>query len=138
MPFLYRKLICFGPGECLHSPESHNLFTLKVKVFLIGFFIRLGECLHSPKVLKTPLTVVYRVLICLGFFLISTASFSQTKPLIGQVLDSLNRPIAYANVVAINQSTQKIGGFGITNEEGRFKVTLTPGSQYLLRVSFGA
>lgn len=69
-------------------------------------------------------------------FLISFCSFSQTKPLIGQVLDSLNRPIAYANVLAINQSTQKIGGFGITNEEGRFKVTLAPGSQYLLRVSF--
>ncbi|MDP3473503.1 MAG: carboxypeptidase-like regulatory domain-containing protein, partial [Algoriphagus sp.] len=53
-------------------------------------------------------------------FIISTSVFSQTKPLIGQVLDSLNRPIAYANVVAINQSTQKIGGFGITNDEGRF------------------
>ncbi|HSF55415.1 MAG TPA: carboxypeptidase-like regulatory domain-containing protein, partial [Algoriphagus sp.] len=79
---------------------------------------------------------MYRSLICLGFFLFSTAAFSQTKHLIGQVLDSLNRPIPYANVVAVNQSTQKIGGFGITNEEGRFKVTLSPGSQYLLRVSF--
>ena len=68
--------------------------------------------------------------------LISALAFSQTKPLIGQVLDSLNRPIAYANVVAINQSTQKIGGFGITNEEGRFKVTLAEGSQFLIRVSF--
>ena len=69
-------------------------------------------------------------------FLISTVAFAQNKPLIGQVLDSLDRPIAYANVVAINQSTQKIGGFGITNEEGRFKITLAPGSEYLLRVSF--
>ncbi len=69
-------------------------------------------------------------------FIIYSSAFSQTKPLIGQVLDSLNRPIAYANVVAINQSTQKIGGFGITNDEGRFKITLAPGAQYLLRVSF--
>ena len=69
-------------------------------------------------------------------FLISASAFSQTKPLIGQVLDSLNRPIAFANVLAINQITQKIGGFGITNEEGRFKVTLTEGSQFLIRVSF--
>lgn len=69
-------------------------------------------------------------------YLISCSAFSQSKPLIGQVLDSLDNPIAYANVVAINQSTQKIGGFGITNEEGRFKVTLAPGSSYLLRVSF--
>lgn len=79
---------------------------------------------------------LYRILFCLGLLLISLSSFSQTKPLIGQVLDSLNRPIAYANVVAINQSTQKIGGFGISNEEGRFKITLAPGSEYLLRVSF--
>jgi len=78
----------------------------------------------------------YRTLICLGFVLISFSSFSQTKPLVGQVLDSLNRPIAYANVVAVNQGTQKIGGFGITNEEGRFKITLAQGSQFLLRVSF--
>ncbi|WP_026967589.1 carboxypeptidase-like regulatory domain-containing protein [Algoriphagus terrigena] len=78
----------------------------------------------------------YRTLICLGFVLISFSSFSQTKPLVGQVLDSLNRPIAYANVVAVNQGTQKIGGFGITNEEGRFKITLAQGFQFLLRVSF--
>ncbi len=69
-------------------------------------------------------------------FWIVFPAFSQTKPLVGQVLDSLENPIAYANVVAINQSTQKIGGFGITNAEGRFKITLAPGSEYLLRVSF--
>lgn len=61
---------------------------------------------------------------------------AQTKPLIGQVLDSLNRPIAYANVVAINQGTQKIAGFGISNNEGKFKVTLFEGPSYLIRVSF--
>ena len=70
------------------------------------------------------------------FCLLAGASLGQTKPLTGLVLDSLNRPIAYANVVAINQSTQKIAGFGISNEEGRFKVTLATGSTYLLRVSF--
>ena len=70
------------------------------------------------------------------FFGFAFSAFGQNKPLIGQVLDSLNRPIPYANVVAINQSTQKIGGFGISNEEGRFKITLNPGAEYLLRVSF--
>lgn len=95
-----------------------------------------GECFHSPEVLKKSWSGMYQTLICLGFFLISVPAFSQTKPLTGQVLDSLNNPISYANVVAINQSTQKIGGFGITNEEGRFKVTLAPGFEYLVRVSF--
>jgi hypothetical protein len=77
-----------------------------------------------------------RLLLCAFFIGFASSAFSQTKPLVGQVLDSLNNPIAYANVVAINQSTQKIGGFGITNAEGRFKITLAPGSEYLLRVSF--
>ncbi|GMQ26992.1 carboxypeptidase-like regulatory domain-containing protein [Algoriphagus sp. oki45] len=76
-------------------------------------------------------------LILFAFFLgYAFSTFGQSKPLIGQVLDSLNRPIPYANVVAINQSTQKIGGFGISNDEGRFKITLAPGNEYLLRVSF--
>ncbi|PZV83594.1 carboxypeptidase family protein [Algoriphagus aquaeductus] len=76
-------------------------------------------------------------LLLLAFFIgFAFSSFGQSKPLIGQVLDSLNRPIPYANVVAINQSTQKIGGFGISNDEGRFKVTLATGAEYLLRVSF--
>lgn len=76
-------------------------------------------------------------LILLAFFLgFALSAFGQGKPLIGQVLDSLNRPIPYANVVAINQSTQRIGGFGISNDEGRFKITLAPGAEYLLRVSF--
>jgi len=77
-----------------------------------------------------------RILLFAMFAWFAFPAFSQSKPLIGQVLDSLNRPIPYANVVAINQSTRKIGGFGITNEEGRFKVTLVQGSNYLLRVSF--
>ncbi len=68
--------------------------------------------------------------------MISFSSFSQTKNLIGQVLDSLNQPISYANVVAVNQTTQKIGAFAITNGEGRFKLALAPGSEYLLRISF--
>ena len=76
-------------------------------------------------------------LLLLAFLIgFSFSAFGQNKPMIGQVLDSLNRPIPYANVVAINQSTQKIGGFGISNDEGRFKVTLATGAEYLLRVSF--
>ncbi|MEN2282437.1 TonB-dependent receptor [Algoriphagus sp. SE2] len=68
--------------------------------------------------------------------LLSFSSFSQSKNLVGQVLDSLNQPISYANVVAINQTTQKIGAFAITNGEGRFKLALVPGSDYLIRISF--
>ncbi|MBM3426050.1 MAG: carboxypeptidase regulatory-like domain-containing protein, partial [Bacteroidetes bacterium] len=77
-----------------------------------------------------------RISLLACFCLLAGVSMSQTKPLVGQVLDSLNRPIAYANVVAINQGTQKIAGFGISNNEGKFKVTLLEGPSYLIRVSF--
>ncbi|MCS5488921.1 carboxypeptidase-like regulatory domain-containing protein [Algoriphagus limi] len=76
-------------------------------------------------------------LLLLSFFAgIVIPAWGQGKALTGRVLDSLDRPIPYANIVAINQSTQKIGGFGISNDEGKFKITLNPGSEYLLRVSF--
>ena len=52
------------------------------------------------------------------FLLISIPSFAQNKLLIGQVLDTLNQPIPYANVVAINQTTQKIVGFGVSDVSG--------------------
>ncbi|MCE2778025.1 MAG: carboxypeptidase-like regulatory domain-containing protein [Algoriphagus sp.] len=77
-----------------------------------------------------------RISLLACFCLLAGFSMAQTKPFVGQVLDSLSRPIAYANVVAINQSTQKIAGFGISNNEGKFKVTLLEGPSYLIRVSF--
>jgi hypothetical protein len=80
--------------------------------------------------------LIKRISLLACFCLLAGFSMAQTKPLTGFVLDSLNRPIAYANVVAINQSTQKIAGFGISNNEGKFKVTLLEGPSYLIRVSF--
>jgi hypothetical protein len=77
-----------------------------------------------------------KLLVISLFLLISIPSFAQNKLLIGQVSDTLNQPIPYANVIAINQTTQKIGGFGISDVSGRFKISLTTGSEYLLRVSF--
>lgn len=82
------------------------------------------------------MVLIKRISLLACFCLLAGFSMAQTKPFIGQVLDSLNRPIAYANVVAINQSTQKIAGFGISNNEGKFKVTLLEGPSYLIRVSF--
>jgi hypothetical protein len=82
------------------------------------------------------MVLIKRISLLAYFCLLAGFSMAQTKPFIGQVLDSLNRPIAYANVVAINQSTQKIAGFGISNNEGKFKVTLLEGPSYLIRVSF--
>lgn len=77
-----------------------------------------------------------RILLLLLVGWVCFPAFAQTEQLNGQVVDSLNRAIPYANVLAINQSTQKIGAFAITNPEGKFKLSLLRGQQFLIRVSF--
>ncbi len=72
----------------------------------------------------------------ISLMLVSGISFAQNSVLTGQVVDSLGQAISYANVIAVNQTTQKIGGFGISDSEGRFKLNLSQGSDYILRVSF--
>lgn len=54
----------------------------------------------------------------------------------GKVVDSLQAPIAYANVLAINPETQAIEAFAVTNEAGKFKLSLNSESTYVLKVSY--
>jgi hypothetical protein len=64
------------------------------------------------------------------------SSFGQNLSVTGKVVDSLNQPIEYANVVAINPETKAIASFSITNTEGKFKLQLSEGQSYMLKVSF--
>ena len=49
--------------------------------------------------------------------------FSQVK-LQGYVKDSLGNGLELANVIAINKATSALDSYGITNEEGRFRLNL--------------
>lgn len=62
-------------------------------------------------------------------------SVAQIK-LEGVVKDSIGSPLELANVIAINQESQALESYGITNYEGRFKLDLKENSKYSLQVSY--
>lgn len=74
-------------------------------------------------------------LIVIAFLCASSISYSQIK-LQGVVKDSIGNPLELANVIAINQETQALESYGITNEAGRYKLNLAKNSTYSLQVSY--
>lgn len=62
-------------------------------------------------------------------------TFAQVK-LEGFVNDNTGKPLDLANVVAINQETSVLESFGITNDQGKFKLTLEKNSTYKIQVSY--
>ncbi|MEL6811005.1 MAG: carboxypeptidase-like regulatory domain-containing protein, partial [Bacteroidota bacterium] len=69
------------------------------------------------------------------FFSLTFSSYAQIK-LKGVVKDSLNTPLELANVVAINQETNTLETYGITNEKGQYSLTLGVNKTYKLQVSY--
>lgn len=76
-----------------------------------------------------------KVKISMLFLLITTSAFAQIK-LEGVVKDSIGDPLELANVVAINQETKALDAYGITNDAGRYKLSLKPNASYKLQVSY--
>lgn len=54
----------------------------------------------------------------------------------GVVKDSLGAPLELANVIAINKTTQTLESFGITNDQGRYKLSLKENTIYTVQVSY--
>ena len=50
-------------------------------------------------------------------------SFSQVK-FEGKVKDSIGNPLELANVIAINRATSALDSYGITNDEGKYRLDL--------------
>lgn len=73
----------------------------------------------------------------LSFFLISTnLLLSQNIDFEGYIYDSDGNKIMGANIVAIEKETQILDGFGISNEDGYFRLTLKSGVDYDIKISF--
>ena len=68
-------------------------------------------------------------------YLIITFGHAQVK-LEGVVKDSIGTPLELANVVAINQETSVLESYGITNDKGRFSLSISKNSSYKLQVSY--
>ncbi|WP_143961292.1 carboxypeptidase regulatory-like domain-containing protein [Litoribacter populi] len=69
-------------------------------------------------------------------FAISLKASAQQVSFYGEVRDSVESPVAFANVVALNPENQTIASFGVSSGEGKFKLNLKQGESYLLRVSY--
>ncbi len=84
------------------------------------------------KHLKTKLV---KSICCIFSLLFLACTYAQIK-LDGVVKDSLNTPLELANVVAINQETNALETYGITNEKGAYSLTLETNKTYKLQVSY--
>lgn len=71
-------------------------------------------------------------LCCFSF----NAKAQKKAPLVGDVRDSLGIPLHFANVLAMDTVKNSIAAFGVTNQEGKFSLSLEIGKVYLLKVSF--
>ncbi|MCF7559159.1 TonB-dependent receptor family protein [Sabulilitoribacter multivorans] len=71
----------------------------------------------------------------LVLFLVTNLTFAQVK-IEGVVKDSIGNPLELANVIAINQETQKLDSYGITNADGLYKLSVEKNTSYKLQVSY--
>ncbi|WP_100613291.1 TonB-dependent receptor [Confluentibacter citreus] len=74
-------------------------------------------------------------LIFLATVLVACSTYAQVK-LEGFVKDSIGTPLELANVIALNQQTQKLDSYGITSADGRYKVDLDKNTSYKIQVSY--
>ncbi len=67
---------------------------------------------------------------------LSFSSFSQSIKFEGVVQDSIKKPVEMANVMAINTITKAMDAYGITNDKGKFVMSLNPNTTYLVSISY--
>lgn len=69
-------------------------------------------------------------------FLITSFSFSQSVRFDGFIQDEQKNPLEMANIMAVNNTTKAMDSYGITNDKGKFQLTLKPNTSYTVKVSY--
>ena len=69
------------------------------------------------------------------FLLIPFFTFSQSS-LNGTIKDSSGFPIMGANIIAVNNETNVLDGFGISNDNGYYNINLKNGTEFNIKVTF--
>lgn len=69
-------------------------------------------------------------------FIITSVSFSQSIRFDGLIQDEKKNPLEMANIMAVNATTKAMDSYGITNDKGKFQLTLKPNTSYIIKVSF--
>lgn len=69
------------------------------------------------------------------FLVVAVQSFAQVK-MQGTVKDSLGTPLELANVIAINTETNSLDSYAITNDSGKYLLSLSKNTKYKIQVSY--
>ncbi|WP_166922913.1 carboxypeptidase-like regulatory domain-containing protein [Flavobacterium poyangense] len=75
-------------------------------------------------------------LFCLIAFLCTCMASSQSIRFDGFIQDEQKNPLEMANIMAINAATKAMDSYGITNDKGKFQLTLKPNTSYIVKVSY--
>ncbi|MFH6947182.1 carboxypeptidase-like regulatory domain-containing protein [Flavobacterium sp. FlaQc-51] len=69
-------------------------------------------------------------------FLFTSLCFSQSVRFDGFIQDEQKNPLEMANIMAVNSATKAMDSYGITNDKGKFQLTLKPNTSYSIKVSY--
>ena len=69
-------------------------------------------------------------------FLFTYICFSQSVRFDGFIQDEQKNPLEMANIMAVNSATKAMDSYGITNDKGKFQLTLKPNTSYSIKVSY--
>lgn len=61
---------------------------------------------------------------------------AQTVRFDGFIQDEKKNPLEMANVMAVNTVTKAMDSYGITNDKGKFQLTLKPNTSYSIKISY--
>ncbi|PTT17723.1 TonB-dependent receptor, partial [Flavobacterium sp. HMWF030] len=75
-------------------------------------------------------------ILCFFAILCTCVSFSQSVRFDGFIQDEQKNPLEMANIMAINVAAKAMDSYGITNDKGRFQLTLKPNTSYSVKVSY--
>ena len=75
-------------------------------------------------------------ILCFFAFLITSVSFSQSIRFDGFIQDGQKNPLEMANIMAVNSATKAMDSYGITNDKGKFQLTLKPNTSYTVKISY--
>ena len=74
--------------------------------------------------------IYYLLLLCSSGIL-----FAQNIRVEGTVTESGKTPLEMANIMAVNQETKGVDSYAITNDKGKFALTLKANTTYVLNLS---
>ncbi|MEN2414087.1 carboxypeptidase-like regulatory domain-containing protein [Flavobacterium mesophilum] len=69
-------------------------------------------------------------------FLMTSITFAQTVRFDGIIQDEQKNPLEMANIMAVNNGTKAMDSYGITNDKGKFQLTLKPNTSYTIKISY--